>query len=108
MPQDRRLYVGKISRDPPRHIARWRDHTLGAAQQSPERAAPRADVQPPLARAASQACGAARSVRLTAIAAVLGDKMVLGADRVVIVQRAIVRHSNCTRQIEHRSWKPVD
>ena len=71
----------------PRHVAMSRPHWPGRLRQ---------------------ARGAAGRVRLAAIAALLGDQVVLRADRVIVVQRVVVRDAEHDRQLEDRARLQVD
>ena len=89
--------VGEIAMYPLRHVVGRRDHPVGAAQKLREDAAPCGDVETPLTRSLREACCAAESVRLAAIAAFLSDQMILRTDREVIMKGAIERNSHGRR-----------
>ncbi len=91
MRQHRYRQPRKVARNAPLDIVRGREHALGAAQQRTECGPPCADIQRPVRRAHRDAGSAPFGVGLAAIPPVHGDQMVLRADRIVVVQRAVVR-----------------
>ena len=99
--------IGEITSDALRDVARGRKHAIGAAQQLTQCAAPRGDVHSPLPGPLRQARGAAERVRLAAITPIRRIEVILRADRIIVVQRAVVRHAHSTGQVQHRARQAV-
>src|SRR4249920_3832074 len=95
MRQNRDFYVWKIAGNALRDVARRREHATGSGHKCMKSCTPRGDVESPLARAATDACSTPPRVGFAAIATILGDQMVLRTDRIVVMQRTVVRHARC-------------
>ena len=66
------------------------------------------DVEAPLAGPSRQACRAARGVGLSAISAILGHEVVLRANGVIVVQRAVVRNADVRGKIQYGARQTMD
>src|SRR5439155_19621480 len=108
MRDDDRTDLRNVAGDAQRNVARWRDDALRAVKESPEGGAPFRDVEAPLAGPSRQACRAARGVGLSAISAILGHEVVLRANGVIVVQRAVVRNADVRGKIQYGARQTMD
>ena len=84
-----------------------RNAPVGAGEQCATGLSPGDDIESPLCRTDREAGVAARGVRFTAVTAVHRIEVILRADRVVVVERAVVGHSERRRHLEDLARQQV-